>query len=273
MLSNEYLISIGNSNKTIDRMHQVLSDRDVKLKRSDLKELLAGLLNFDSSNALDAKIKSHKQALEASSIYARNGAHRENPNIIYKRFNNAIQAQKFIDKYQGFTEIYYIQDKYTSHTGFEYDFGDFVFSKKPLDALKVLLNWDDNVSIKFIYYDKQAQVNHTRPGYWQFKLVNETSLAEFDLSTIVFEVENDFLNFPDCDKRDLEDYILEALNDYGLPFTAVTRELCEGYISSNMEQDFILNRRDLVKKVRPATERISSDLFPLCECSAWQKLT
>lgn len=259
MFSNEYLISIGNSNKTIDRMHQALSNRDVKLKRSDLKELLAGLLNFDSSNALDAKIKSHKQVIEAASIYHRNGAHRENPNIIFKRFKNAIQTHKFIEKYQGFTEIFYIQDRYTSHTGFEYDYGDFVFAKEPVDALKLLLNWEDNVTIKFIYHDKKALGNHTTQGYWQFKLVNETSLEEFGLSSIEFEVENDHLNHLDCDKLDLEYYILEALKDYDLPFALVTKERCDGYISSKMEQEFITDRRNLVKG--PASYRAYIKLF------------
>lgn len=82
MSDNGYTISIENVHHTIDKMHRILSTRNIKVKKSDLKELVSDLLGFDTSNVLDFQIKQHKLAHLALCPFDKNGQHRDIDDLV-----------------------------------------------------------------------------------------------------------------------------------------------------------------------------------------------
>ena len=248
MQATEYTISVANANHAISKMHRLLSSRNVKLKRSDLKEVVAELLSFNTSNALDAKIKDFKQTRDALSIFDKSGALKDNPRVVFKRFKTGIEAHKFFHKYTGFKSVMFFEERFVSESGFTYEIGDFLFAADKMDAAQVLFTWAKNAKLEYRLYDDDESASQDHEGRWQFELNGDDLMHSLNRTSMKFDVD-DFER--DCDgselnRKRLERDILDELLLLDLPFSDVGRQGCKEMIEDWLLTDFSVEYMDVV---------------------------
>lgn len=236
MLFTEYNISIPTANNTIDRMHRILADRNIPLKRGDVKEVIAQLLSFDTSKALDEKIK--KEQEHGSLPYDLNGVHKDYPNVWFQRFRTALEADDYFKVTDGFNCICCFDVDHESGSGFEYQVGDFVLAENPMDAAKALINWDEDTSLEYVFHDDKERADKPYDGYWHFTASGDGLLELLNQDCIEFDVCNKDFNTPDCDRRKLEEYIFNELAETALPFSCFTTDQCVDYVMEWMFEEY-----------------------------------
>jgi len=243
MSSTQYTISIPTANATIDRVLRVLSATGAKANRSDIKFAIADLLSFDTPRELDLNIKQHEEIDDALSVYDRQGVHKKNPNALFKRFDSAIDAHDFFSNDNERACVYCFEFNNQAESGFEYKHGDFILAETPLDAADVLLNWGENTSLEYCLYEDDERPLHAYEGYWRFRMFGFHLFNALEREQIDFTISNEEFHSPDCDRRELEEFIFEGLvEEHEFPFERYTPEQREEHISSMLIEEYDVAR-------------------------------
>ncbi len=242
MSNAEYTISVANAISTINELHELLSSRELRLKKSDLKEAISSLLNFDSSNELDAKIKELREKQVALSIYGKDGRHKLHRDILLKHFKSPLKAYNFFRKYNCFSTIVIFFEDFELSSGYKYEEGDILFAKSDTKAIKILLDWGKHAKIKYTPYGQDQPKEYFYDGCWSLEI--EGADIEKALGEHVYLdshcVKGSF-NSPDTPIEIVTEKLVTILIQGELPFSVNDRKMFDSYLLDWIIDDYAEN--------------------------------
>lgn len=177
MTNDSYTISIENTHHTIEVLHNQLLERHVKIKKSDLKEVISSLLGFETSNVLDAKIKKYKEKQDAQCVFDRCGNHKYARDLVKKTTKDPLRLYDYFKKHPSFTTFIIFFEDFEAAGGYKFSYGDVLFTRDKYSTLKEMLNWNSVTQIEFKHWKDEWTDEHDDPepegGYWSLKFIGD----------------------------------------------------------------------------------------------------
>ncbi|MFT6585279.1 MAG: hypothetical protein ACJAUY_001662 [Cognaticolwellia sp.] len=242
MIKHEHTISVSNATATINQIHTLLKLRNIDIKKSDCKQLIAQILNYSTSNELDNDIKQHNLKQHKQNKFDRNGQCKQQKGFMLKNFNNPFKLLDTFNKNPIASVIVGVDEAFHLDDGYHYKEGDYLFTQNKFAAFKFIIEWDKNAHFEYIPYDKIEVVKFGTEGYWDISLKGnaETCFGD-DCYVSTYGLSAD-INSECVDKHVLEEYIINDFldRDY-LPFFFYSRETLTEYLNDWFEQEYYNN--------------------------------
>lgn len=242
MKKTSYTISVENAYHTIDELHHLLSSRGVKAKQSDLKEAVSALFGFETSNEMDAIIKTRKGKWEAQAVFDKRGYHKQIPGVVLKNTKNPLQLYDFFRKHRGFTAYIKFCEDVEVTGGYKFKYGDVLFCNDKYTALKMVLNWDAITQIEFKYWKDEGieEYRERDGGYWELAFVGEGDeqyLGAWGTSRMCSSsLEGDTINSPDTSIEEVTKYFLDQLMQGDMPFFVDNHKEFESHLDCLIDE-------------------------------------
>lgn len=232
MPKHELTLSVANASAMTENIHSFLIHRKTRIKKSDCKELVSKILNFETSNEMDAEIKKHNEKKEALSVFRRDGQHKHIKNFIFKHFHSPFQLKKFVDKYQSFDVIFAFTENFELEQGVPYKINDFIFARDQYEVFKYLVHWEKNSSLEYILDEDDFQ----RKGDWHLTL-------DYELDTICASTfgKSNYLASEGAVIDDVEKALINDLLAEEWPFLIFNRSSVVSYISDWIDDYYAFN--------------------------------
>jgi hypothetical protein len=262
MTEKSYTISIENAYETIDFLKQSLSSRLPKIKQSDVKEAISTMLGFDTSNELDAKIKTHKERQRTQDFFDKQGRHKKTSNISLKTKKNPLKLHKFLKNNKKLTTAIEFNYDFEVTGGHQFKCGDVLLTNDKYSALKMALNWDQIAKIEFKNYkdmnffddeseDEISEYRKLKGGVWEIYFSNHGNSHCFGDNgclyiTSPFDNQNP-INSPNTPIEEVTRYFINEVIKEDLPVSLSDRESFESYIYHLVVDQY--------RETKPTTEK------------------
>lgn len=239
MTKNSYTISIENAHGTIEALHNRLLERHVKVKKSDLKEVISSLLGFETSNVLDAKIKKYKEKQDAQCVFDRRGYHRYARDLVKKNTKDPLRLYDYFEKHPSFTTFIIFFEDFEAAGGYKFSYGDVLFTKDKYSTVKEMLNWSSVTQIEYKHWKDEWTDEHQDPepegGYWSLKFIgngDEQFLGHCGENYLDSSSGSHMrLNSPDIPVEEITKYFIdEIIAQVEIPFSVDDRSGFESYL-------------------------------------------
>jgi hypothetical protein len=142
MSHRQVTISTESALETIEKSFQLLRSRDVNIKKSDAKELIASLLGYQSSNELDRDRKLIKEQKKRRELFHSNGVSKKNPNIVRCRVKTPYDLVNLLSdpNWEAYAQI---DEDYEHPSKFKFMADEFIVGSSKDDIFKFLTDFDN----------------------------------------------------------------------------------------------------------------------------------
>ncbi|WP_039912998.1 ankyrin repeat domain-containing protein [Cellvibrio mixtus] len=244
MTEYSYTISIENAHRTIETLHNQLSEQHVKIKKSVLKEVISSLLGFDTSNVFDSKIKKYKERQEAQCAFDHRGHHKDVRDLVLKSIKNPLKLYDYFKKYTGFTTFIKFYEDFEVTGGYRFKENDVLFAKDKYSAIKTALNWDAVTQIEFKHWKDEDfdDLQDQDGGYWLLTFIgdgDEQYLGSFGENYLCSSRDQyAYMNSPDIPLEKITEFFIDEMMRGETPFFLDNRENFDLYLRECISENY-----------------------------------
>lgn len=245
MTNDSYTISIENAHHTIEVLHNQLLERHVKIKKSDLKEVISSLLGFETSNVLDAKIKKYKEKQDAQCVFDRLGHHKYVRDLVKKSTKDPLRLYDYFKKHPSFTTFIIFFEDFEAAGGYKFSYGDVLFTRDKYNTIKEMLNWNSVTKIEFKHWKDEWTGEQEVPdgGYWALEFVgdgDEQFLGRCGENYLDSSSDSHMrLNSPDMPVEEVTNFFIdEVVDQVEIPFSVDDRLRFASYLRDRISENY-----------------------------------